>query len=545
MSPARLCLVVLIASILLGQSVIESSAQELPDTLVICPAEFQPALKKWLSYRTRQGHRIRVVIPSATAIGLKRQVRSAAVEGQLKYVFLIGDSGQEHALKSRMVPTDYIAAQVNVLFGSEPEIATDNTFADLDDDGVPDLAIGRLPADTYEEVQRFANRIIEYENHSAADQQWRRNVNFIAGVGGFGGVVDSVIEKTTKQIITDLVPETYRTSMTFGSWRSPYCPDPRRFSETAIRRFNEGCLFWVYIGHGRPHDLDRVYLPDQSHHILDTETVKQVDCPHGSPIAIFLSCYTGAADQRHDCLAEAMIRQPRGPIGAICGTRVTMPYAMSLLSLELVDEYFQGDTATLGELTMIAKQRMVNNDDQDPNPYRVMIDGMGKLFSPRPQLLKQECLEHVQLIHLFGDPLLRLKRPGRIELAVDEIAESGGVISIEGNAPSSGELTMELCYRRDRFRVRPPHRKHYDSSDESFREYQETYEKAHSLTCVAKKISVAKGPFRQILEVPNNVGGRCVLRCMLNSDEGFAAGAQAVNVRKPSEIRQAMKPADD
>ena len=143
-----------------------------------------------------------------------------------------------------------MAAKVNVLFGSEPEIATDNTFADLDGDGLPELAIGRLPADSKAEVERFVARVIEYEQDNSPNQQWRRNVNFVAGVGGFGGVIDNVIEQTTKQIITDLVPCDCQTSMTFGCWRSPYCPDPRRFSETAIRRFNEGCLFWVYIGHG-------------------------------------------------------------------------------------------------------------------------------------------------------------------------------------------------------------------------------------------------------------------------------------------------------
>ena len=54
------------------------------------------------------------------------------------------------------------------------------------------------------------------------------------------------------------LPADYRLSMTYGSWRSPYCPDPRRFHATTLERLNEGAWFWVYIGHGYPLGADRV-----------------------------------------------------------------------------------------------------------------------------------------------------------------------------------------------------------------------------------------------------------------------------------------------
>ena len=65
----------------------------------------------------------------------------------------------------------------------------------------------------------------------------------------------------------------------------------------------------------------------------------------------------------------------------------------------MVNEFFEGQTETLGELMKVAKQRMVAADGS-PSPYRDMIQAMGKLLSPQPKLLRQECLEHVQLIHL-------------------------------------------------------------------------------------------------------------------------------------------------
>ena len=542
---------VTIGLLILAFSSIESSqgradAQEIDqsnvaaaDVLVICPERFQPALQKWIKYRTSQGHSIKVLSPALAAAGVKKQIRDVAAKGTLKHVFLVGDSGDSLAQDRDLVPTDYVTAKVNVKFGSEPEIATDHTYVDFDNDGIQDLSIGRLPVDSIAEIEQFTERVIAYEADQSDDQQWRRRINVVAGVGGFGRVIDGLIEQTTKQIITDLIPAGYETKMTYGSWTSPYCPDPRRFSESSIERFNEGCLFWVYIGHGRRHSLDKIFMPDQSHEILDSETVGKLSCRAGNPIAIFLACYTGANDHPNDCLAEIMLRQEKGPIAAICGTRVTMPYAMSLLSLEMVHEFFEGEAQTLGQLMMVAKRRMVNGSENNQK-YRDLIEGMGKTFSPLPGSLKLERLEHVQLIHLAGDPLLRLKRPERIELKSPEQATQGERFEIEGVVDSPGNLTIELAYQRDRLRYRPPRRKDYVSDERSFAKYQETYEEAQKLVWTTQTVKIEKaGAFKTEIVVPPNASGRCVVRAVLNSDSKFAIGSSPIKVNKDSSLRNA------
>ena len=271
------------------------------DTLVICPPDFQPALKAWVAYREGQGHRIRVEAPAKNSYGIRMQVRKVAASGSLKNLMIVGDCADRRAVAGRLVPTDYVQAKVNVKFGSEPEISSDNTYADVNSDGIPDLTLGRMPVDSPAELEQFIQRIKEYESPSSSGE-WMRRMNFVAGMGGFGQLVDKMIEQSTKQIITDLIPPAYETSMTYGSWSSPYCPNPRRFSETTIERFNQGCMFWCYIGHGSQRRLDRVMLPDGRCEILDCESAKFLDAQQGSPIAIFLACYTGAADGPDDCL---------------------------------------------------------------------------------------------------------------------------------------------------------------------------------------------------------------------------------------------------
>ncbi len=50
-----------------------------------------------------------------------------------------------------------------------------------------------------------------------------------------------------------------------------------------------------------------------------------------APIAIMLACYTAAFDQPQDCLAEQMLKAEGGPVAVYGGSRVTMPYAMSVM----------------------------------------------------------------------------------------------------------------------------------------------------------------------------------------------------------------------
>ena len=499
------------------------------DTLVICPAALQSALKPWVDYRTRQGHQILVQTPPSTAFGLRKQIQAVAAQHPIKSIVLVGDAVDQQVDASLLVPTDFVDAKVNVKFGSEPEIATDHTFADLDDDGMVDVAIGRIPVDSAQQLRRFTQRIIEHESRSDPGP-WQRRVNFVAGVGGFGNVVDKMIEQSVKKIVTDLIPPEFDTTMTYGSWRSPYCPDPRRFSATAIERFNEGCLFWVYIGHGERNRLDYIKMPDRRFRILDNRNANLVDSTQGSPIAIFLSCYTAAIDDASDGLAENLLKQERGPIGVVSSSRVSMPYAMSLFSLEMINGFFDGKAETLGDLILYAKQQMVEKPT-NKSEYHKLIQSLGQAFSPEPGLLKEERGEHVHLMHLLGDPLLRLPRPKSLTLSSPQEAKRGNSIQVSGVAEKRGNLQLDLTYRRDRFRHRPPRRTEYNPASKALSEFQKVYEKTQNLKVAIRRIDVEPGPFEIDLEIPHDCSGSCHVRCMLISETDVFLGANQIRIK--------------
>ncbi len=503
------------------------------DTLVVCPKSFHAALQEWVDYRQKQGHKIRVIEPTLTPVGLKKAIAEQAKKGDLKNLVLVGDCREDRDQKNRgaLVPTDYVKAKVNVRYGAVPDIATDNAFADLDGDGSPELTVGRIPADSAKQLTQIIRKVIAYEK-KMPNSLWRRKINFIAGVGGFGVVEDKVIENATKKLITEMVPSDFETTVTYASWNSPYCPDPRQFSTTTIERLNEGCLFWVYIGHGHYKYLDYVNFPGKSYKIFDVNQADQVKSRAGMPIAIFLACNTCGFDQPSDCIGEELLKQPNGPVAVLGGSRITMPYGMSVMSLDLMKDFFSQKQLTLGELVRLAKSHLVK-DDGHKGEFREMLDALGKVFSPTAHLMNDERKEHAQLIHLLGDPLLRIAKPEAIKVTADEKATSGEKLSVRFESPIAGKATIELAYRRDRLTFRPKHRRYGVFSDEEMKALQVTYKKANQLVRASKTIDLNQAGEASIdLEIPPEVRGDCVIRVYVANDEKFASGAREIRMKK-------------
>src|SRR5262249_16377489 len=135
-----------LTSMLITLALLTLAADPTPDVAVVCPKEYRTALAPWLEHRQSQGHVVEVLESAGTAVELQKKIRAVATGGNLTHIVLVGDADVARNVGARpsTVPTFKQKAEVNVKFGSEPDIAADNPYADLDDDGLPDVAIGRL-----------------------------------------------------------------------------------------------------------------------------------------------------------------------------------------------------------------------------------------------------------------------------------------------------------------------------------------------------------------------------------------------------------------
>jgi hypothetical protein len=547
-----------------------------PDTVVICPPEFLAALEPWLEFRRQQGHQLEVVSQFRTAEDIRSRIRGVAQRGRaatqwgatapvetslplgarflaekttfsplaaqratLRNVLLVGDTtpaalGADSRLRS--VPTHFAQAVVNVRWGSEPQIATDNWYADLDDDGLPELAIGRLPVETPEELTSLVRRIRNYEQQGSAGL-WRRRVNLVAGLGGFGVLTDALLETAARSLITRGIPAEYQTSMTYASWRSPYCPDPRSFRLKVLQRLNEGCLLWVYMGHGRREGLDWVQVPVGVAPILERDDVVHVRCHDGPPIAVFLSCYTAAFDDPEDCLAERLLLQEDGPVAVLGGSRVTLPYGMAVLGSLLMDEMFQNRRATLGEIVLEAKRRL--GAQRTAGPDASWLDLVARVASPTAEQLVAERREHVLLFNLLGDPLLRVPQPLPMEVRTAPAAVPGQPLAVELDSPVAGQGVVELVSPRGALTFSPPERTTFDGSDAGMRALDGVYERAREDQYLRQPLQIAAARSRTVLTIPDGVSGPCVIRVYLAQGRVHALGSAVVQVHPtPTAIRE-------
>ena len=399
-----LCVAVFVAA--LGRS-----ASAAPDTLVVCPAAFRSALGEWQTVRQGQGHEISVINPQASAGELRDTIRQVGAAGHLKYVLLIGDVPSQRpiagAKTALTTPTNYVRAKVNVRWGSTPTIATDIPFADLDGDDVPDVAIGRIPVESAQQLASVLRKTLDYERKSPSGE-WERRLNIASGNGGFGAVTDALIEGAARQVIAECVPADYVTEhICPAAFDGKDAKSVISFAAQTRKQLNEGSLAWVYLGHGWITELDHVRTANGNESILAIGDVPKLHCGGHNPLAVLVACYTGAMDASRTCLAEELLRADEGPVAVIAATRVTMPYGNTALGCELLRACFHDRPEHLGDILRLAERRTLATPKDDQ--LRTSLDSLAAGISPPPVDLASERREHVLMYHLFGDPLLHLR----------------------------------------------------------------------------------------------------------------------------------------
>jgi hypothetical protein len=383
-----------------------------PDTLVICPSEFRSALAPWEEYRRQQGHEILVLPPCDRPEQLGATIAHVAQAGTLKYLLLIGDvpgTATNAAQRQLTVPTYYMPASVNTRWGSEPTIASDMPYADLDRDGMPDLAIGRIPADNPDELAAVVRKIVHYERAPRGDND--RRLNVVSGAGGFGALTDAIVEAAATQVMRQTVPNGFEVQRISVNPTSADCPPADELRPCVCRQLSDGGFAWIYIGHGLPTHLDCVPAAAGGLPLLSVDDVSTLKCEHSRPLAVLVACYTGAIDANRDCLAEELVLAENGPIAVVAATRVTMPYGNTVLGYELLRACFHDRLATLGDVLRLAQSRTLGSPADDP--LRPSLDKLARGISPPPVDLAAERREHAAMYHLLGDPLLRMRHPAK------------------------------------------------------------------------------------------------------------------------------------
>jgi hypothetical protein len=433
---ALLCSIVFAASADVARAV---------DVVAVCPERFRETLQPWIDHRRQDGFEVCIIDTSDTSRSLAADIAKAA-DDKTRYVLLVGDAPVigTRCDRSRQVPTAYSRTQVTAKWGSPPTLSSDMPLGDLDNDGVPDAVVGRLPVQRPSDLKALIERIISYET-SEDFGPWRGNVQLVGGVGGFGMVADAAIESVTRNIVTSVLPVETRTHVCYASPGHMFCPQADSFTDAVVNQYQQGARFWVYAGHGAVTALDNVPPTADGTPVLDRSSVTKLDRPASSaPIAVMLACYTGAMDAGENSLAEQMLLTQGGPIAVFAGSRVTMPYGNTTAAVGLINAVYEEKLPRLGDAWLSTLLQMHNDDEANRPTSRVMIDALATIISPSGTKLVDERREHMKLYNLLGDPTLRMHQPETVEIGVASGVNAGEAFELIVKCAIDGQCTISL-----------------------------------------------------------------------------------------------------
>ena len=209
------------------------------------------------------------------------------------------------------------------------ETASDDWFVDFNDDGLPELAVGRLPASTASELSAIVTKIIGYEQGAALTEAVL--------------VADQGFEGTSGQAGALLPSGITQTPI----YRSAYGNDDLA-SQALLLALDQGPLLVNYFGHGSV----GIWQGD----LLVSEDAPTLTNGLKLPVFLNMTCLNGYFQDLTESLAEALLKAPNGGAVAVwASSGLTEPEGQVLMDKEFLRLLFNGESLTIGEAARRAK----------------------------------------------------------------------------------------------------------------------------------------------------------------------------------------------
>ncbi|MCB1044461.1 MAG: hypothetical protein KDC35_16075 [Acidobacteria bacterium] len=299
-------------------------------------------------------------------------------EPKLEYVLLVGDAGWDSRVDtarwSRYADDDHAWATIpfteynqkisrNLIptynyFPFEGHSASDNWFASVSgDDFVPDVALGRFPLVTPEEVTAVVNKTIRYMEQPV--DEWMSRLLWITNEQrSFQNRSDKLAEKSKDRGLKSvkIYPESTEVSN-------------EKNTQKILESWEAGLV--IFYGHGGRF-IWRTGPPDfrKNHDLFTLSDLDHLQNTDHLPIVLSLTCYTSPFDHpTADSLGEKLLRLPNsGAIGVIGASWRNSP------SLQMAEEFVEALTipGTLGQAFVRSKQKL--NSRQLIETYNLLGD---------------------------------------------------------------------------------------------------------------------------------------------------------------------------
>ncbi len=364
-----------------------ASPENSADYIVIFHPDFGDAIKPLLDYRKSQGLRVMGVSTQDIYDEFGYGMMSAeAIRDFLAYayanwqrpapgfVLLVGDGTYDMRHYLADSADTFLPPYLAVVDPTMGETAADNRFVSLTaGDILPDMHVGRLPANTPAETTAMVDKILVFENSSSHDA-WAKNILFVTdNLEGGGGnfyelsdaIADGYIDPPTNSV--KLIPETYRRTKLYLDRTCSSGSDCRQKMTNALNQ--DGALFVSYIGHGA-----KTFWAQER--IWDVNAASQMTNGNKYPIMLPMTCNEGyfiEPAQGFRSTSEASLRLPhRGAIASWAPTGYGLSAGHDYLERGFFLSIFHGAANQLGPATTAGKLYLAANAPS--KQYQDLID---------------------------------------------------------------------------------------------------------------------------------------------------------------------------
>jgi uncharacterized repeat protein (TIGR01451 family) len=331
------------AQIVLNQASTWNEGKNQADLVVITNSAFLTAAKSLKSAREAQGIATAVIdvqnLYDEFSFGTHgpQPIRDFLTHAQSwkrapRYVILLGDASFDSRNYYGIASVDYVPTKmVPTAF---LKTASDDWFADFDDDGVPSLAVGRIPVRTATQATAVVNKLISA----------RTNADAVTLVSDRPGPVPF---EQGSALVAQNVPSTMTTShLKIGQTANV----PGQIGTA----FSNGSLLVNYIGHGSVEVWSDVF---------STGAALSLNNGNRLPFVVAMNCLNGYFhDLFTDSLGEALLRNGNGgAIGVWASSALTAPHVQAQMNYELYRQIFS-TSMPIGDAVIKAKQSVSDND---------------------------------------------------------------------------------------------------------------------------------------------------------------------------------------
>ena len=322
------------------------------ELVIIAHKNWLSESEAWADYRRLDGYSAEVVrvddifdefnfgITSANSVRAFLEHAKNNWQTPPNYVLILGDASYDPRNYGQVANSNFVPTK---LFDTAyEETGSDEALADFDNDGLSELAVGRIPAKSAADVTQMFNRVSIFE--STAADGFSRGTLFASDLPNgydFAGM--------SQRLANELPPGTTSVMVNRGDVNA---------RATLLNQLNTGKYLVNYSGHGAP----SLWAATSFYSSSDVPTMA-----NGTNYTLFtmLTCLNGYfLSPNYDSLAELTLKSPNGGGAAVwASSGKTTPDVQEILARRFFQKISLGSISRMGDLVKDAKQNVIGGRD--------------------------------------------------------------------------------------------------------------------------------------------------------------------------------------